>query len=308
MGTTAWPFFLLTDERGAHLGWACVSGPVRPDHEPLFQRIAARHRLLGFTSMSTFPDWRDPDDPRDWGALCEAWCHCFRAPEAHLPASRPRTLLAYSDFLDYARAAPERFGGPVARDVDFLYVCQDGPWYARFKNWPLAQRCLPVLCGELGLRGLLIGRETIPDLDGLEPHVVVRGALPWAELMRCLGRARFLLVTAELDASPRLLAEALAMDTPVLVNRRILGGWHYVTPFTGAFFDDERDIAGAARRVLEHPGSPRAWFRTHHGPLLAGARLARLLGDIDPSLRRLSRACLSFDLDEPVAAAAGGGP
>lgn len=109
-------------------------------------------------------------------------------------------------------------------------------------------------------------------------------------------RARFLFVPSELDASPRILAEALCMNTPVLVNRHILGGWKYVNPFTGAFFESERDVAKAARSCLERWTSPRRWFVANHGPLLAGQRLCRFLASFDPVLNGIERLQITYTI------------
>ena len=53
------------------------------------------------------------------------------------------------------------------------------------------------------------------------------------EMQKC----RFLFVPNIADASPRVITEAICYNMPVLVNRNILGGWHYVEPgVTGEFF------------------------------------------------------------------------
>jgi hypothetical protein len=106
-----------------------------------------------------------------------------------------------------------------------------------------------------------------------------------------------LFVPNGLDASPRIVAEALAMDTPVLVNRHILGGWHFVNPFTGSFFESEADVTQGARRCLERWTSPREWFRSNHGPVLAGRRLARFMSTVDPALHGVKRVDLKLDLN-----------
>ena len=63
----------------------------------------------------------------------------------------------------------------------------------------------------------------------------------------------------------------------MLVNRDILGGWKYVTPDTGEFFDTEVDVVQAAKTMMETSYSPRAWFVANHGPDKAGRRLAEFI-------------------------------
>jgi glycosyltransferase involved in cell wall biosynthesis len=279
------PFASLADERGTLLRHSVVTGPVRTRAEAAtLSRLRARGPLVGLTGFLDFPRYREPGDERDYVAMCAAWCHCFREPGDILGDGTPRLLLAHSDFLDWRLAGAQVAAGR-RRDFDFVYVCQAGPAKELVKGWELARRCLPVLTGELGLRGLLIGRRRIRDLTGDPSRLVVVGALPWRAMMRAFAQARFLFVPNGLDPSPRILAEALALDTPVVVNRKILGGWHYVNPFTGAFFDDERDIADAVRRCFEQPLSPRRWFAANHGPLNAGRRLRGLIAASDRAVR-----------------------
>jgi hypothetical protein len=74
--------------------------------------------------------------------------------------------------------------------------------------------------------------------------------------MACLAQARVAFFPNVLDASPVLLTEALCLDVPVVVNRRILGGWKYVRPDTGRFFTDQDDVTGAVAACLAGDGVP----------------------------------------------------
>lgn len=291
-----WPLFGLTDEYGRDVGYGCVQGPARtPAEAAALTVLASRATLIGMTGYGRFPAEREPGDTFDYGRNCVAWCHCFREPERYLPEGRPALLLSHSDFTDYSLAAPERLfpEGDGRKEFDFVYVCESGTWSERAKNWELALRCVPVLCREMGLRGVLVGRKQV---DGLSPcgELTILGRLPWSELMGVFLRSRFLLVTSEEDASPRIITESLCMGTPVLVNWHILGGWKYVNPFTGAFFESERDVAAGALECLERWTSPRRWFIANHGPLNAGRVLCRFLAGIDPALRHASRVQITY--------------
>ena len=67
------------------------------------------------------------------------------------------------------------------------------------------------------------------------------------------------------DASPRVLAEAMCLDVPILVNRHIVGGWKYVHSDTGAFFDSVDNVVPAFKKVIDglQRGDlhPREWFK-----------------------------------------------
>lgn len=83
--------------------------------------------------------------------------------------------------------------------------------------------------------------------------------------MRVDGCHRVLFAPNLHDASPRVLAEALCLDVPILVNRHIVGGWKYVHSETGAFFDSIDNVVPAFRDIINglQRGDlhPREWFR-----------------------------------------------
>ena len=284
-----WPFAFVSGSDGAGVGWAVVhSRVVSPDRQEQFAALRrAGYRFAGMTSDVTFPALDGPDH-LDYASVCEAWCHCFRDPEAHLPADVPRALVSDSDFTDPVTLSPSRRG---SAPYDFVYVGASEPWKRKAKNWDLARRCLPRLA-RAGHRGLVIGVEPEETWPGVT-------FVPWLarpEFLACLGSARFLFAPNEGDASPKVLAEALCLDVPVLVNRRILGGWKYVNAFTGAFFEDEHDVASGAQRCAGITGSPRAWFCAHHGPYHAGRRVLGLLRTVDPGISERSHLSLVREL------------
>lgn len=297
-----WPLFGIADEQGRGVGYACLQGPVRnSDEEKALAAVSAVVSLIGFTSFISFPAHNEPNDDRCYESMCTAWCHCFRNPASYFRSQKPLLLLSHSDFTDYSFVSPTRLfpKNDGRKDYDFVYVCQAGPAKEWVKNWDLARRCLPILCGQLRLRGILIGREVIPELPNYDGLLTVRGELPWQELMSVFMRSRFLFVPNVMDPSPRIITEALCLNIPILVNRMILGGWKYVNPFTGFFFESEMDVAAGAGRCLRQWTSPRRWFIANHGPLLAGRQLGRFLSSFDPKWRRIQRLQLTETIELP---------
>jgi hypothetical protein len=117
--------------------------------------------------------------------------------------------------------------------------------------------------------------------------------VPHGRFLATLARSRCLFVPNVLDPSPRVIAEALCLDVPVVVNRAILGGHRYVTPVTGVGFTGVDDVAAAVSDCLDGSFAPREWFRANAGPGWAAERLMTLLSKILPDDRPLGPLRLS---------------
>jgi hypothetical protein len=297
-----WPFVRVLNALQQPTVWVLVNGPIVTDkqQECFAQLRRSGCRFAGMSSYMNFPE-SEPDampgasklDALDYEAVCEVWCHCFRDPGKYLRTDLPRALISISDFTDYMRISPAIIRPAGHEDqIDFVYVGAAEDWKREAKNWRLAAQCIPRLCRDLRLRALVIG--TPNSQFPAEPGVVFSAPLAWNQLLALLARTRFLFVPNVLDASPRLLAEALCLNVPVVVNSKILGGWKYVNRFTGVFFDNERDVVPAVSTCLERTLSPRDWFRTNCGPYHAGQRLLRLLKTVaaDSEISESSHLCL----------------
>ena len=204
------------------------------------------------------------------------WAHCFRNPGEYLPPDRPRVHFCNSDNLDPDRVwriatRSER----LAKQWDFIYSCLAEPANVVRKNWDLAKRCATRFADELGLRGLLVGVAALADVPR-HPLIEVTPELGWPDLLRCVVQSRVAFFPNTWDPSPRMMAEALCV--PVLVNRHILGGWHYVCDATGRFFTDAQDaVDGMISSAVRSFSSRVAGTGANHGVRNAGPRLAEFL-------------------------------
>ncbi|MDR7099355.1 hypothetical protein J2X04_001702 [Lysobacter niabensis] len=279
-----WPFTRLLDAGGRAIGWSLLHAPVATtaQHARFADLRRAGERFVGMSSHLEFPSGCE-DGPLDYQEACEAWCHCFRAPDAYLRSDLPRLLLSLSDFCDpqhVAQASP----APMSVNYDVVYVGASERWKQDAKGWSLAASCVPRLVRAFDWRALVVG--TPCAIFPQSPGITFRPSLPWSELLGYIAGARVLLAPNEMDPSPRVLAEALCLDVPIAVNRRILGGWKYVNRFTGTFFDDENDLVDAVASL--GAVSPRVWFRANHGPFHAGRRLLALIRSLDPEVEERS--------------------
>jgi hypothetical protein len=297
MDKVQWPFLLVLDSRQQQTGWALVNGPIvtHAQQEQFAELRRRNYRFAGMSSYMTFPLTEDAD-ALDYEAVCEAWCHCFREPDRFFATRIPRDLISVSDFTDYHRISPQSFVQGSGEKFDVVYVGATEDWKREVKNWRLAGRCLPRICAEMGFRALVIGSPN----DDFASAVGVTFAphLPWDHFLAHLAQARFLFVPNALDPSPKLLGEALCLDIPLMVNRKILGGWKYINAFTGTFFEGEEDVIASVRAFLDRALRPRDWFRANYGPYLAGKRLLRLLRSVDPAMDERSHLCLAEGAEE----------
>src|ERR1700683_4649845 len=304
MGTTELPWALswIVDEHNRDTGFAMLNAPIDPDVREVFDEVAAGHRMIGSTSYGQFPLHHEAyggnggEDPREgWKRpevlACGAWAHRFRDPDLYLPPGKPRMLVSTSDFVEVSRVwKVGHCDSPPAKRWDLIYVCLPDWFNAMTKNWDLAQPCA-IRLAKAGARVLLVGCSAMPDVPR-HPNIETRPQLRWSDMLQATAQSRLALFPNGMDASPRALTEAIALDVPVLVNRQILGGWKYVRPETGRFFDDEDDVVNAFFDCLTSSFQPRQWLLDHgYGRDGAARRLAaELQALVGPSERQLNYA------------------
>jgi hypothetical protein len=288
--TYPWEFGYFVDEHRRDTGFAVVRGhPGHPHQREFLKRMRRDHRIIGMTCQGVFPmigelpgnlpKGKTPREGRheEYLGVIEGWAHCFREPNDYLPRGAPRIRFCNSDNLN-----PDRVwematkSGTTDKKWDFIYSCMPEPANVVRKNWALAKQCALRFAAGLGLRGLLVGVAGLNDVPA-HPLIEVRPQLKWAEFLNCIRRSRVAFFPNTWDPSPRLMAEALCLDVPLLVNRNILGGWHYVCESTGRFFTDEHDAVDGFISLRSNHVSPREWYVANHGAKHAGPRLAEFL-------------------------------
>jgi glycosyltransferase involved in cell wall biosynthesis len=193
-------------------------------------------------------------------------------------------LLSESDFVNYNVLKPNP---NVPVEYDFIYSCPKvdensscNDWVSYNKNWELALKCLPIMCLQFKLRGLLVGRSKCTLPVGCEKLLDTTGWVDYYENIKLYNKCKFIFVPNIRDASPRVLTEALACGLPCLVNYNILGGWKYVdSVHTGEFFTDETDIAESITILLKNMSTynPRQYIIDNYGPINSGKQLKNFL-------------------------------
>ncbi len=281
-----------------------IVAPFRnEEHYQAYYKFKERgYKFLGICSYLQFPgkvlNIYDPAHKEDMSWYidkCIGWLYCFRNPCDMMPCkSIPMIQMSQSDFTNPDKIKPKNL--PIK--WDFIYIClkdndtcEEG-WNSINRNWALAKRCFQIMCLEYRLKGLVIGRSGCSLSSRLKPYLEFKDQLKYWEFIDCLNQSKFTFLPNTMDASPRILTESLCLDKPVLVNKNIVGGWKYVTKYTGEFFSDEKDLRKSLDFLLNnyHQYSPRKYFSEHYGPKIYGPRLEKFIRRLYPNFTKCTSA------------------
>ena len=299
-----WPFLNLKDENGRNINMLVIRGYLeynRKNTKQFLEYLNRGIKFIGCSSHQSFP--RVCNNPyggchkaenikvfgKDVEDFVLGWCHCFREPEKYIKPGIPKILISESDFN-----AEDAFYDPsIQKKYDYIAIqpidnaqCKIG-WHGHYKNWPLAEKCIQVLSDELGLIGLIVGRGKCPINVKNKDRVISTPILKKSEFHRKVMESRFMLLPNTEEASPRVLTESLVLNTPVMVNNEILGGWKYINDKTGLFFT-ENTIKESAIRILNNikrnTYSPREDYLSKYGLKKTGKELRDFLKSLNPDL------------------------
>jgi hypothetical protein len=293
------PYRYLYDENGKILPIVLVSGFFRDDKERnMFNEyIYNGIKVVGITAYKSFPkpatdktgDSTSVDDPFDYYANITNWLSCFRDPHLYGFDKRHNLIdISESDFYNADESTEI-----VEKKYDFIYVCfkdsddcpMDG-WNAVNRNYKLALDCLPIIINEFKQKVLIVGRVNcgLEKLYGDDIEIV--DFMPYFEFQEKLRQSRFLFVPNIYDASPRVVAEALVKDIPVLMNRSIVCGSKYINNETGELFTDENDIRFSLKKLLDRKDviSPKNWWKKNYSKNKMGKKLRDYLYEQYPDI------------------------
>jgi len=299
-----WPFLNLKDENGKNVNMLVVRGYLEHDGEntkKFIEYLNQGIKFIGCSSHLSFPRicnnthggcYKEKNIKvigKDIEDYVLGWCHCFREPEKYIKSGIPKILISESDFnsenLHYEPNLPKIYDyiSIQPKDNDQCSI----KWNGEIKNWTLAEKCIKVFSDELGLKGIIIGRGKCP-INIKNKHLVESMDLVKHNvLMKIMSQSRFILLPNIEDASPRVLTESLTMNTPVFVNRDILGGWKYINDKTGLFFTEDT-IKESAIQIMNNIKmnvySPREYYLNNYGLKKSGRDLRNFLKSINPEL------------------------
>jgi hypothetical protein len=142
------------------------------------------------------------------------------------------------------------------------------------------------MINEYKLKGLCVGRIgcNLEELYG--DNIEVTDFLDYYELQNRMRQSRFLFVPNIYDASPRVVAECLIKNVPVIMNESIRGGYKYINYNTGEFFNDEHDIRTALNSLLKKINiiNPQEWWINNYGIDNSSIKLRNILYNQYPDI------------------------
>ena len=272
------PYRYFKDENNNILPIVALTAFFRSDDDKnlYYKYINAGIKVIGITAYKTFPikirdDSEDPyhlTDNFDYVNNIKIWLTCMNDCDIKLYNFNSNNILLNMSESDFYNAEDMNMY-KYDKNYDYIYICNkdsDNPkcvldgWNAINRNYNLALKCFPIMANEYNLKGLCVGRI---GCDLSKYNITVTDFLPYHELQQKMRESKFLFLPNIYDASPRVIAECLIKDLPVLMNKSIVCGTKYINNQTGELFIDEHNIRNALDNILKFK-SPRKWWIENH--------------------------------------------
>ena len=300
------PFRYFTDASNNVLPIVAVTGPFRDDKaKERFKEYKEKGiHIFGITAYKTFPnnklfgeeegEYERKDDFNYVGEIKD-WLCCFANKETYGFSIYNHVVdISESDF--YNAETDDTKG--KEKKYDFIYICNKDDdtcplkgWNAINRNFDLALKCFPILCNELQMKGLIVGRVGCGLEKEYGDKLEVVDWLDWYILQEKMHECKMLFVPNIYDASPRVIAECITKGLPVLMNRKILCGSKYVTYETGELFTDEVDLKSAVTRLQNriYKISPSKWWAENYSQERSQKNLQKFIADAFPGSDSLDK-------------------
>jgi len=285
------PFRFLYDENGNILNIVILAAFFRSpnDNKRYNEYLEAGVKIIGVTSYKTFPklisdntgDNETMKDTFEYAKNIKIWIQCFDNPKLYgLTDYNKLYTMSESDFYNVDNSEP------VEKVYDIIYSCLDTEdncskdgWNYVNRNFKLALECFPIMINEFNLKILVMGRTDCGLEEKFGPNIQTMKMLPYHEFQQKIKESKILFVPNIYDASPRVVAEAITKDVPVLMNRSIVCGSKYINDETGMLFTDEHDIRYSLKILLSRLGtiSPKKWWSENYSRKGSAIKLRNFL-------------------------------
>jgi len=265
--------------------------------------------FLGLSSYSEFPGEisnthdllhdrnNDAWTKYDYFQLTRGWLSCFREEnnKKWIKQGFPCVNITESDFANYEQHVPDP---SVKKEYDFIYIClKDGDkkpedkdcplaWQAYVHNFEQTRKLLDIMCEKFHLKGLLVGRIGCQIPKNCHNLMELTDFMEYNTFIKQYNKCRFIFLPQQFDASCRAGTESLCFNLPILMNKDIIGGWHYINDQTGEFVDlynfdsFEKTLAKFLKKLENNEYHPRDWFIKNYGKYNSGKRLLKFIQEV----------------------------
>lgn len=265
--------------------------------------------FLGLSSYSEFPGEisnvhdllhdrnNDAWTKYDYFKLTRGWLSCFREEnnKKWIKQGFPCVNIAESDFANFEQHIPDT---SIKKEYDFIYIClKDGDKKEGDKDCPLAwqnyvhnfeqtRKLLDIMCEKFKLKGLLVGRIGCQMPKNCHNLMELTDFMQYHDFIKQYNKCRFMLNFNGSDASARCTTESMCFNLPILMNKDILGGWHYINDQTGEFVDlynfesFEKTLTKFLNKLNNNEYHPRDWFIKNYGKYNSGKRLLTFVQEV----------------------------
>lgn len=294
-----WPFLNVIDENDYLVDIVCIRGPLEKEEDiKFFKECKEKNKfIIGCSSYLSFPNkCLNPITnynhfflkEKRIDELVNMWLHPFKNDK--IIKNKNKLLLSESDFVDNITYLNDFDISSKKINYDFICYCPSDDnschvgWHYYNKNWPLAKKTIEIACNELKLKGILVGRKKCP-LNVDKKNIERFEHLEYFDFMKKISESKFMIISSYEDASPRVITEALLVNTPVLVNDNIIGGWKYINEETGLFYNS-LNIKTKIKEITTKNFNPRKYFLENYGKNLSGKKLRDFVVNIDSSFSK----------------------
>ncbi len=258
------------------------------DEQATLELVGEGYYLLGICALENWPgrihNPKDKPHVRAYDLFAAPYyrrfvgfLHNFREPRDVFPDDLPLLAMDFSDYVQVRKRGREK-------RYNLLYYAgtrlkgdpQSVEWSRVVKRHDVALGLIrELLATEPDVRICLVHDDFGID----DPRVERHDFLSYRAFLDKTEESHIELVAGVLDASPRVITEALCLDTYVMVNERISGGWKYVNPETGALFNPSNALEVYRRLRARPPAATRAWFLRNYPNNVLEARFNAWLNE-----------------------------
>ena len=293
--------------------WFILGEPLQSaENKVIFKKLRAQgYYFVGISSYVTFPfsykytvniSNNDIDDINGIKGIdffadqvpdnLMGWLNCYRGHDSRYPANL--SLMDFSE-SDIINVESHYNSLSIEKKYDFVYNCQQGKHQRLWRNWSFAIKCIELMVTKYNLKIILVGKKDDPYNPPNEqkildtPNIIMTSFLAADKLHKYIRESRGLFVPGIFDASPRIAAESLHLNTPILENRNIIGGWHYINQETGVDFDNtledfERALNEFLRRSDANEFNARKSIQSKYTSKLSSTRFAKFMNSLEQPL------------------------